>query len=173
MGMFDGECKYCGEDLSGRSSIEYSRPNPNPRVQGRWNYCDVLCYGKGKEAYDKEVKRYKAGPDGVELGFFGSIAQALSIWLATKVLPFILPFVGWFGVVLLPFFLGYGNDLGSIPMGIYIFALIVGIGIALAIKLVRLPEKFSKFEKFRKPLLWLPIIVTVLIIVITVVRLFV
>lgn len=171
--MFDGECRFCGKDLSGRSTINYSRTNPNPRVQQRWNYCNVLCYEKGKKAYDEEVKQYKAGPDGAELGFFGTIAQTVLIWLATKVLPFILPFVGWFGVVLLPFFLGYGNDLAIIPAGIYIFALILGIGIALAIKLVRLPEKYSRFEKIRKPLLWLPIIVTVLILVITVIRLFV
>lgn len=73
----------------------------------------------------------------------------------------VLPFIGWAGVVFLPFFFASGKDFAAVAIWQYVVAAVVGIGIAIGTKFIPFPPKLKWLSKV---ILWLPIAVVVLVI---------
>ena len=161
MGMFDGSCRYCSKSLSDYSSIKYSRMPPSFSGQSKpWNYCSKDCYDKGKSDFDKQFGSSSASGGN---SFAAGLWDVFATWVLTKVIPFVAPYIGWIGAIALPFLFYYDFDLSMVPLWAMIFSFILGMGIAVAIKLVPFPKKIQRFRKF---FLWLPIIIVIAMIVI-------
>lgn len=157
-------CQVCGATVEDN---KYTRPNPNRGFsQFPYYYCCKECYDKGKKKYKAEESN-KASPSGA----MGDIYEGVATWFLQKILPRIAPYLGWFGVVILPFIIKYRDS--SMPIAAWIISAILGVGIGLAIKLIPLPQKLKKFEFLRKILLWLPFIVVAVILVIYIIKMFI
>ena len=156
------KCAYCGDVVE---SDEYWRAPANGRG-GFYNqsellhYCSKRCYDKGKVSYDKSLDEHNG------MGKMNRAAAQgtgeLIVWILTKVLPFVAPYLGWSCVILLPFWIHY-DDITVIPVWSLIFSGILGTGIGVALKFAPLP---NKVKKFRKLFFWLPVILFFLIVAI-------
>lgn len=76
----------------------------------------------------------------------------------------VAPYVGWAGVVFLPFFFASGKSFASVAVWQYIVAAVLGVGIAIGTRFIPFPDKF---KWLRKLLLWLPIIVVAIVVAIS------
>ena len=77
-----------------------------------------------------------------------------------------LPYIGWAGVVFLPFYFASGKDFASVAIWQYIVAAVVGIGIAIGTRFIPFPPKLKWLGKV---LLWLPIAVVAVVLAISLV----
>ena len=71
-----------------------------------------------------------------------------------------LPYIGWAGVVFLPFFFASGKDFTSVAIWQYVVSAVVGIGIAIGTRFIPFPPKLKWLSKV---LLWLPIVVVAIV----------
>ena len=74
-----------------------------------------------------------------------------------------LPYIGWAGVVFLPFFFASGKDFTSVAIWQYVVSAVIGIGIGVGTHFIPFPKKF---HWLRKMLLWLPIVVVAIVVAI-------